>query len=396
MPKLRFILINTIFFSTAVFSQEIPLNANPDTLTKKEKRELKKEIRTEKKEEKIREGKWMFSPVAGPGYTPELGLSLAGGVLTSFRTDKKDTLLQRSSLPVMFGVSTTGAIFLSGKLTSYWLHDKMRIYGDFWFKDMPDNYFGVGYENGLNTPKSKDSTAYKRLWFQINPRGLWQFKKNFFVGGLLDLNYTKGKDSSVGVESDPTFMEYNDKPFNSGLGALFQYDSRDLAVNAYHGMFAEIGASFYGSYLGGQNNYQVYSFDFRDYIQLFKPGQLLALQARGRFTANNVPYGEMSQLGSPFDLRGYYWGQYRDKSMLFFIGEYRHKFYKKSGKPSVHGLVGWVAGGSIGNTPVDLVHWLPNLGVGYRLEVQPRMNIRLDFGVGKESYGFYFNFNEAF
>jgi hypothetical protein len=39
---------------------------------------------------------------------------------------------------------------------------------------------------------------------------------------------------------------------------------------------------------------------------------------------------------------------------------------------------------------------LPNVGVGYRLEVQPRMNLRIDFGWGFETFGFYFNFNEAF
>jgi len=41
-------------------------------------------------------------------------------------------------------------------------------------------------------------------------------------------------------------------------------------------------------------------------------------------------------------------------------------------------------------------HWMPNFGVGYRFEVQPRMNVRFDFGVGRDNFGFYFNFTEAF
>ncbi len=359
------------------------------TLTKKERRKLVKE-------EKIRDGKWMITPVFGPGYTPELGFTIAGGALTSFRTDKSDTLLQRSSLPVTIGISTTGAYFVSGKLSSFWLHDKIRAYSDVWFKNMPDNYFGIGYENGKDTEKSDSTTKYTRTWIQFYPKVFWQIKKNFFLGGMIDLNYTKGKDACGVVESDPAYMEYNNKPFNTGLGLSFQYDSRDFAVNAYKGMFAEVAASFYGSYLGGDNVYQVYSVDLRDYIRLFKEGQLLALQVKGRFAVGDVPYGEMSQLGTPFDLRGYYWGQYRDKSMLFFIGEYRHKFYKSNGKPSIHGMVAWVAGGSIGGSVSDLTNFLPNAGIGYRLEVQPRMNVRLDFGVGQKAYGFYFNFNEAF
>jgi hypothetical protein len=34
-------------------------------------------------------------------------------------------------------------------------------------------------------------------------------------------------------------------------------------------------------------------------------------------------------------------------------------------------------------------------GPSYRLEVQPRMNLRIDFGFGNNASGFYFNFNES-
>jgi hypothetical protein len=39
---------------------------------------------------------------------------------------------------------------------------------------------------------------------------------------------------------------------------------------------------------------------------------------------------------------------------------------------------------------------LPTAGIGYRFEVKPAMNIRLDLGFGKESAGFYFQVAEAF
>ena len=44
----------------------------------------------------------------------------------------------------------------------------------------------------------------------------------------------------------------------------------------------------------------------------------------------------------------------------------------------------------------ELNNWLPNTGVGYRLELQPRMNLRIDFGIGKNSSELYFNMTEAF
>ncbi|MDI8083742.1 hypothetical protein MJN69_28740, partial [Salmonella enterica subsp. enterica serovar Kentucky] len=39
---------------------------------------------------------------------------------------------------------------------------------------------------------------------------------------------------------------------------------------------------------------------------------------------------------------------------------------------------------------------LPSAGVGYRFEFKPRVNVRLDYGVGKASSGFYFQVGEAF
>ncbi len=360
-----------------------------DTLTKKEQRKLKKQI-------KIEQGKPLFTPLAGPAYTPEMGFTVAGGVLISFKTKPSDSLIQRSSSPFMFGVSSTGAIFFSSVVSTFWLQDKIRVYGDIWFKDMPDNYWGAGYENGYNTPKSDSTTAYKRLWLWFNPRILWQFRPNFFVGLNIDYNYTEAREPSDGVMEDPDYIKYGPKNFNSGLGLILRYDSRDVPVNAYKGTFIDLRATFYTPTFGGDNNYQIYLLDFRKYFQITRPGRTIAVQAKTRIGVGNVPYGEMSQLGTPFDLRAYPWGRYRDKSLVFFLGEYRHMFLKKSGDMSKHGVVAWLGVGSIGSDPSEFKNWLPNAGFGYRFEVQPRMNVRVDIGFGREVAGFYFNFNEAF
>ena len=64
-------------------------------------------------------------------------------------------------------------------------------------------------------------------------------------------------------------------------------------------------------------------------------------------------------------------------------------------------LVGFVAGavcGFLGPIRVKIEGVLPNMGVGLRIEVQPRMNVRLDLGrnmVNKQNL-FYFNMTEAF
>lgn len=372
------------------------LGANFPATAQELSKEEKKEIRKAKKQKKIDSGKLMITPLAGPAYTPELEFTLAGGIMVSFKTNPEDSLIQRSSSPIMLGVSSTGAVFFGTKFTSFWKQDKLRIYADINFKNMPDNYYGVGYDNGLYTLKSDSTTKYTRTWFQFYPKFLYQFKKHHFIGPSLDINYTRGSDASVGVESDEYYQEFNDRPFNAGLGVVYQYDSRDVPVNAWKGWYLEVTAGFYGGYLGGDNTYQLLGIDYRNYFKIKRDGRTLAVQARGRFTNGNVPYGEMSQLGTPFDLRAYRWGQYRDESMIYFLGEYRHMFAKKDGSLSKSGFVAWLGAGTLGETVVEFNKWLPNGGIGYRFEVQPRMNLRLDIGFGKESRGFYFNFNEAF
>ena len=367
--------------------------------TTKTAKHPKWEARQERRNQKVEEGKFLISPVAAPAYTPELGGLLAVGGLTSFKTNPQDSLIQRSSLPFTIGYTTTGAIVAQALLSSYWFQDKLRIYGDFWYKDMPDHYWGVGYDNASEEYKSDSTTAYNRQWWWINPRFLFQVRNNFFIGLNIDYNYTQGSNASEGVANDPTYQKYNDKPFNAGFGLILRYDSRDIPVDAWEGIYFNVSTTFYSPSLGGDNQYQVYLIDYRQYQSIVRKGRTLAWQIKARFGAGDIPYGEMSQLGSPFDLRGYTWGRYRDKSMFYLLAEYRHMFLKQSGELSKHGAVGWIGSGTVFDTQTlqeNTNGWLPNFGIGYRLEVQPRMHVRFDFGIGRETSGFYFNFNQAF
>ncbi len=125
--------IRKTFFFAGIFLPLLYASAQDSTHLSK------KEIRKLRKEEKVKEGKLLITPLMGPAYTPELGFTIAGGVLTSWRTDKKDTTLQRSSIPFNLGVGfkTDGlsAFFISAKPTTFWLHDKLRINADFWLNE---------------------------------------------------------------------------------------------------------------------------------------------------------------------------------------------------------------------------------------------------------------------
>jgi hypothetical protein len=63
-----------------------------DTLTKKE-------IRQKKKQLKVEQGKPLVTPLAGPAYTPELGFTIAGTVMLSYKTNPRDSHFDRCDLP---------------------------------------------------------------------------------------------------------------------------------------------------------------------------------------------------------------------------------------------------------------------------------------------------------
>jgi hypothetical protein len=364
---------------------------------KSEKKARRDSIRTEK----IEKGKLMVTPFAGFGATPELGFSIAAGGIFSFKTNRQDTVIQRSSNTLSFTYSTKGAVVLFDRITSYWYEDKIRFNTDVWLKKMPDNYWGVGYHEGRYTPKGDSTTAYERLWWQINPQIVYRLRKNLYSGLNIDLNQTTSSDENPKMKSDPYFIKYGNNNFNGGLGLIVLFDSRDVPVNAWKGVHILFKATFYGDYLGSDNVYQIYDLDYRHYINLFnRTGSTLAWQIRFRSGRGNVPWAELSQLGSPFDFRGYIWGRYRDADMQYNILEYRYQFKGKNPfngyKLSRHGVVGWVGIGSVADGIRDFDYWLPNYGFGYRFEVQPRMNVRLDVGFGNDSKGIYVNFNEAF
>ena len=123
----------------------------------------------------------------------------------------------------------------------------------------------------------------------------------------------------------------------------------------------------------------------------------------GQFTSGDVPLTDLSMVGSPFDLRGYYMGQYRDKNALMGLVEYRQMInagdetrFKKI--LSRVGFATWVGLGTIDPDFKGMQELLPNFGAGLRIEVQPRMNFRLDLGYDPLSGKtlMYFNMTEAF
>lgn len=345
--------------------------------------------------EKIRQGKLIFSEVVIPASAPETGFLLGSASAFTFSLDPSDTLLQRSSIPVIAYISVKGAFGFSSDAVLLF-KKKIRWLNSTEFNHIIDNYWGVGYEAGSTVEQGEDSTQYTKNNFRWNPKVLKEIRPKFFIGAQTDYSLTLVDEPNVHMQQDEAYLKYGDRVGVFGVGALLQYDTRDMIVNSWKGTLLELSWLSYPSSWSTGDGYSVLSFDFRKFKGLgSKPGKVLALSFRTRLSFGDTPYTELSTIGSDNNLRGYYGGRYRDQHSAYAVVEYRHTFNKKVGL-SKHGFVVWTGAGEVWNENIDFANTLPVIGLGYRFALQPRINLRVDAGIGRDSFGFYINITEAF
>jgi hypothetical protein len=266
---------------------------------------------------------------------------------------------------------------------------------------MPDNYWGVGYQAGRYTEVSDSTTNYHRNWGQFKFKIVYRIVPNFYLGLNYDRNRTDATELSERMANDTDFLKHGAEIRNSGFGMVIRYDSRDFPENAYKGILFEVAGTGYAKHTTSNNIFRVFELDYRQYQQIVRKGSTLAWQFKTRNASGDVPWTELSMVGTPFDLRGYPWGQYRDYTMLFALAEYRYMLPRKkpNSRGDLYGPFGfalWSGVGTVAENYGKIKYWIPNAGVGLRFELQDRMNIRIDYGFGIESSAFYISFTEAF
>ncbi len=348
----------------------------------------------------------------GPGYSPELGVILANNLISTFKF-KEDKISEPSIVPLSF-------ILYIGENIGYKLYVKPRIFlkegdiqifGTVQHNNLYENYFGIGYNTNYNTTQGENTTLYHNSNFLFNGVINHRIKSsNWFLGGQLNFSYNSITKPSEGVINDAQYMENGGtdsglKVFNSGAGVNLSYDTRDVISNTYNGKLFKFDYIQYSKILGGEYNYGNLQLEYRQYASLskHKEGRILAWMLSSNSIYGNAPFIDYPTVGSAYDLRGYYMGQYRDKATSMAIVEYRHKF-NTTGSSLVSrivnslGFVTWAGIGVIGENLVNVNGVLPNFGGGLRVRIQERLNFRFDLGYNpiNKDIQVYFGVFEAF
>ncbi|MCL1049997.1 BamA/TamA family outer membrane protein [Shewanella abyssi] len=329
-----------------------------------------------------------FSYLPGPFYNPEMDLGVGISAVGLYQVDPDDEVSQLSSLVINGLASTNGALGGAIANKTFINQDKQRFYLNAELYDAPDVFYGVGYDSNH---ADINRVEYNQRIVSIKPMLLQRMSPSSFVGIGFDFSYASA-DSINPLDSNVVTDELQESSRSVGVNLLLNHDTRDNVLNPQSGRILEIDAAFYRQILGSKTDFEVYNALYSEYIQTGRGEDILAWQVRGRFTAGNVPWDQLSKAGGGDLLRGYTSGRYRDQQMLLTQVEYRLNL------PGRHGMVFWGGAGVIAAdvSEFDSDKILPNGGVGYRFEVKPRVNLRLDMAWGDGDRGFYFNVNEAF
>lgn len=370
--------------SSHPFTVQDSLSGKTDSLPKKNNIFQKIYAYFQNSNEEKEEKKFDLTFIGGPHFASDtkLGLGLVASGL--YRIAPNDRSISPSNISLYGDVTTTGFYLLGIKGNTLFPQEKYRIDLNLYFFSFPSKYWGIGYKNAS---RQHDYTTYKRKEAQVKIDFLVKVFPNTFVGLTGMYRHVNGKDFK-----DIEFLEGEKNDISTlGGGFILSYDSRDFIPNPSRGTYARIEQVFFPDY--GEDSYSFRRTDisFRQYTPLWKGG-LLASDLQGIFNYGKTPWSMVALMGGSYQMRGYYEGQYRDNDLIQTQIELRQKIYNR------HGIVLWGGAGNV-FPKFSKFRWdetLPTYGIGYRWELKKRVNIRLDYGIGKGQSAFYFSINEAF
>ena len=321
-----------------------------------------------------------FSIIGGPHYSTDtkLGLGLVAAGL--YRADRSDMLLPPVQCIFIWRCFHCWLLYVGeyAELISFRRTNTGWIIL-FIFDSFPSKVLGNRVRYGNVDANESDLDRWQA---QIKASFLFRIADNLYIGPMASYDYVHGKN----MERPGLLEGMNLTTANYGVGLSLAYDSRDVLTNPHKGYYLNITQCFRPKFLG--NDYAFSTTDLRtSYYHPVWEGGLLAGELRGTFNFGNPSWAMMALLGNSYSMRGYYEGRYRDKHKIEGQVELRQHVWKRNG------VVVWIGAGTVFNkfSALRMDRVLPNYGIGYRWEFKKNVNVRLDYGFGKNwTVWFYF------
>ena len=329
-----------------------------------------------------------WTAVPGPFATPDSGVGLGVSAVGLFLVDKNDTVSQPSSITLTAFGSSKGNIGLDYDAQVFMNEDQRRLYVWGIAEKAKDVFYGAGIKNGR---EGQNKNSFDLESVIINSKLMTRLAPSVYAGAGVALGHNRADNNEVAAMTDHSDnFAFPQNVQTIGFTLHTMYDSRDFGLNASRGRLLQADGGFYTSSADKRHHFRKLSLEYREY-QAMGPG-VLAWQVASEFHFGDVTWDNLAKLGGEDRLRGYVLGRYRDRQMLMGQVEYRHDL------PGRHGMVYWAGAGTLGHDVSDLGRepWIHSVGVGYRFELKPRVNLRIDLAWGNGDSGVYVGVNEAF
>lgn len=332
-------------------------------------------------------------PVPALGSSPET--KFYGGAVAQFVFNIwRDSTTYPSNAKAEFNYSVNKQLLAELNWNFFTRQNRWYLAGHFSYTIFPEQFWGVGYdlpERNMELYSAQrinaDLTVYKRL----TPR------YPVFAGLRLHANSMFEVDAPAGGLLAAGTITGSRGGTTWGPGVAFLYEGRRNQLNPMGGAYASISATTYNKALGGNYTWTALNADLRKYIRIpvGKRPQVVAIQLKAHINlGGTAPFHLLALLGSENDMRGYYQGRYRGAQMINWQFEYRIPLIWRLG------LALWGGTAAIANDlsklPAGQLKGTAGLGIRFLIDRKNDINLRLDYGIGNDSQGFYVGFGEAF
>lgn len=268
--------------------------------------------------------------------------------------------------------------------------DRYRISGFAGGANLNLNFYGIGASDAgrdISIPINQNGRVFKIDGFR-------KVYENTYVGLRLRMATINTSFRFEGTppppfDGEPLVLDSN----IGGPGLLAQYDTRDSELWPSTGSYANLQAQWDLDGFGSDFIYNKQELTYNRYIGLGDSG-VLAMRGSVCRSGDGTPFFDLCLFGASNDLRGYETGQYRDRALAAVQAEYRWRFSPRWGAVFFAGV------GSVAPSLGDLTDsvTLPSGGAGLRFQASKtyKVNISLDYAIGRDSEALYFYIGEAF
>ena len=346
------------------------------------------------------DGGWIYLPIVY--YTPDTRFGFGGLVGRYFHltASPEDTLTRLSYVKLFSTYTLNRQIDIWNSFNIFFPNETWMMKGEFRFKHFPDSYYGIGNSLLQRTEQTLRKERYEYNQFTFNIAGFRRIYPQMFIGLNYELNTYINLQSLGGDPNRELPLEILDGLVNgssggttSGIGISWSWDKRENLFNSRTGMLFEVQSTFFGKFIGSSYDYQNYKITYNKYYPI-KRKAAFAFQFVGNFNRGTPPFFRLAPVGGDNILRGYAQNLYRDQNMLGSQAEIRFPLWWRFGGVSFVGI------GDIFDSSRDLsfnrIKYSFGTGLRFTLDEHENVNLRLDFGFGRQSSGFYFSIGEAF